>query len=128
MQAKPAQAPSEHCNIERKAPAVERGRAEWTKAGRSARGLLNPRQRLAELSPVERRPGVGLAARGNVGVPDDIDDRISLAQNHEQLRQTRVLTIGVSLVVGAFEFHAQGKIVAALAPPPARGARVPGSL
>jgi hypothetical protein len=67
------------------------------------------------MPPVERRPGVGLAAWCDVEVPNDIDNRVSPAQSREQFRQARVLTIGVDLVVGPFEFHADGKIVAALA-------------
>src|SRR5882724_6417770 len=43
----------------------------------------NLRERLAQMSPVERGPGVGLAARGNVDMSDDIDDRISPAQSDE---------------------------------------------
>src|SRR6267142_5288325 len=133
MQAKLAQAPSEHCNTESVAGWRRRG-AERTRAGnrsRQRRGradLLNLRERLAQMSPVERGPGVGLAARGNVDMADDIDDRISPAQNDEQLRQARVLSVGIGVLVGPFELHAHGKIVAALAPPPARGASVPGSL
>src|SRR5712692_8673205 len=138
MQAKLAQAPSEHCSIERKASAV-RNAAEPTsgtdsleKIGRGnaagERALLNPGQRLPEMSPVERRPGVGLAAWCDVDVSNYIDNRISPAQSHEEFRQARVLRIGVGQVVCPFEFHAHGEIVTALAPPPARGACVPGSL
>src|SRR6266513_5459520 len=99
-----------------------------TQENRPRAGLLNPGQRLPETSPVECRPGVGLAAGCDVDVPDDIDDRIAPAQNHEKFRQTRVLPVGVGLVVGAFELHADGEVVTALASPPAGRARVPGSL
>src|SRR6266853_1074831 len=113
----------------RQASRTERTNAKRNRARqRRGRALLNPGQGLPEMSPVERRPRVGLAAGCNVEVPNDIDDRISPAQNHEKFRQARVLSSGVSLVVGAFELHAHRKIVTALAPPPDRRAGVPGSL
>src|SRR5437773_5547249 len=52
----------------------------------------------------------------------------SACAEHEKFRQTRVLPVGVGLVVGAFELHADGEVVTALASPRAGRARVPGSL
>src|SRR5437899_8186039 len=125
MQEKFAQAPSEHRNIVRNASAAgnaaePNGLRRKTAADAAGKAdLLNPGQRLPEMSPVEPRPGVGLAAGCDVGMANHSDDRIPPAQNHEEFSEARVLPLGVGLVVGAFEFHAHGKIVAAPAPPPA---------
>src|SRR5712692_697571 len=80
------------------------------------------------MPPIERRPRIGLAPRSDVGVPDEVHDRISPAQRRGELREAWVLLIGVGLVVAALELDSHGKIVAALAPLPARRAGVPGTL
>ena len=61
-------------------------------------------------------------------MPDDVHDRIAPAQRRSELREMQVLPIGVGLVVAALELDSHGKIVAALAPLPARRAGVPGAL
>src|SRR2546423_9270107 len=99
-----------------------------SRRGRERAELPNPGERLPETSPVEGSPGVGLAAGCNVDVSDDIDDRISPAQNHEKFSQARVLPVGVSLVVGAFALPSHRGDAAAAAPPPPPRARPPGPL
>src|SRR6266511_5319993 len=112
MQAKLARAPSVSNGKRRQPETPHSRRPELTHAGKSvaatprANGLSNPGQRLPETSPVERRSGVGLSARCDVDMPNDIDNRISSAQSHEQFRQARVLSIGAGLVFGPYEFHA----------------------
>src|SRR6266536_3982381 len=90
--------------------------------------LRDADQQRPKVPPIERRAGVGLATRSDVGVPDDVDDRIAPAQRRSELSEAQVLLIGVGLVVAALELDSHGKIVAALAPLPARRAGVPGAL
>src|SRR6266704_3268474 len=61
------------------------------------------------MPPIERRAGVGLAARSDVGVPDDVDDRIAPAQRRSELSEAQVLLIGVGLVVAALELDSTAK-------------------
>src|SRR6266508_1349363 len=129
MQAKLARAPSVSNGKRRQPETPHSRRPERTHAGKSvaatprANGLSNPGQRLPETSPVERRSGVGLSARCDVDMPNDIDNRISSAQSHEKFRQTHVLPVGVGLVVDAFELHSDGEVVTALASPPSGSIR-----
>src|SRR5882672_3793570 len=87
--------------------------------------LFDDGQGFPETSPVERRPGVGLAARCDVGMADDVDDGVARSQKQKQTAQARVLSPRVGLVVDALELDTDGKIVAALAAAPDRRARVP---
>lgn len=54
----------------------------------AARGLFNTDQQSPEVAPVEGRTGVGLATWSDVGVADDVDNRISPAQIPQQSGQT----------------------------------------
>src|SRR5256885_16028743 len=84
-----------------------RRRAERTRTrnrprrGRERAELLNSGERLPETSPIKGSPGAGLAAGRNVGVPDDIADRISPWQTAEKFRQALVLPTEESSVVAA---------------------------
>ena len=74
--------------------------------------------------PVEGRAGVGLAARRDVAVADDVGrSGIAPLQRAQRAREPRVLRGRVREVVGALELDADREVVAALAAPPRRHAR-----
>jgi len=87
------------------------------------------RDQPARAPPVERRARIGLAARRDVAVADHAprrQPRIGAAQHLDDGRERAVLHPGVGAVIAAFELHADGKIVAGLAPPVARFSGMPG--
>ena len=75
------------------------------------------------------RSGIGLATEGgsDVGMADAVLDRIFALERPGQIRQYRVLGIGECLVVGAFEFDADRKVVAAVAAAPSGLPGMPGA-
>jgi len=111
------------CRTTGETPAPQTG----TSRPRSA-GLPDSGERLPVVSPIEGWARVGLAPWGNVGVPYDVDEGVSSAQHHSQLREAPVLPFSKGLVVCAFEFHSQREIVAVFVPTPAGQASVPSAL
>src|SRR5262245_61658448 len=103
-----------------------RSPARWREA--SGVSLIGDGEKFAELAPVERGAGVGLASRRDIGVPYDVDDGVTAAQNQEKLAQGSVLRVRIRPIIDAFELDADGKVVAALASAPDGSARVPGAL
>src|SRR5579859_4764518 len=75
--------------------------------------------------PVEVRARVGLATRRDVAVRSDIAQRQPASQLADETREARVLSVGEDAVVDALELDADGKIVAAAATAPGRGAGMP---
>src|SRR5574340_134083 len=74
---------------------------------------------LIEPLPGEMGTWIGLAAGCDIAVPDHRLDRVGLFQQFDERGQGRVLGFGEGQVVGAFEFDADGKVVAAFVPLPA---------
>ena len=94
-------------------------------AGSSRPAALRFAEQRAQALPVERRTGIGLAARSDVAVPGEVGDRIARSQRRHESREARVLSLRVRPRVGAFELDADREIVAALASLPRRDAGVP---
>src|SRR5215471_20473194 len=99
-----------------------RSPARWREAREMS--LVGDGEKFAELAPVERGAGVGLASRRDIGVPYDVDDGVTAAQNQEKAAQGSVLRVRIRPIVNAFELDADGKVVASLATSPDGGARV----
>src|SRR5688572_13939817 len=89
--------------------------------------LAGPAERAEQARPIEARAGVGLAAGRHIAVRGERTQRQARTEFAHQSRQAAVLRDFEGPVVDAFEFDADGKIVAALAPAPARSAGVPGA-
>src|SRR4029434_8687575 len=79
----------------------------------------------AQLVPVERRAGIGLAVRRDVRMSGHVLDRIAASEGLEESREHRVLRALVGDVVGAFELDADRKVVAVGAAAETRHAGVP---
>ena len=77
--------------------------------------------------PVEAWAGVGLAARGNIGMADNVFHRIGAAQEGKQCAQLLVLLRHEFLPVAAFQFDAERKIVAARTSAPCGLTGMPGA-
>src|SRR5690606_20742952 len=93
------------------------------------------RCRMSELieitGPVEARTRIGLAPRGDVFMAGDTpaaDQRKGPLQSTGQGHQAGILLFGIGLVVGAFQFDAQGEVIAVLPPLEARLAGMPGAV
>ena len=78
-------------------------------------------------APFECRARVGLAPRGDIRMSDDVGKRVSTTQRNDQANETFILDRLVADIICPFEFHPDGKVVAALAPPPLRCPGMPGS-
>src|SRR3989338_723904 len=76
--------------------------------------------------PVEARPGIGLASRCDVAVAHYGLNRIAVSQLIEQTVEGQVLGLFKCLLITTLEFNADGKVVAALPPPPTGHAGMPG--
>ncbi len=90
--------------------------------------LKAPKQAPVYQWPIEVRAGVGLAAWRDFAVAyygAAVDAGIAGNQGVEDARENAVLAARVAFVVGAFEFDADGKVVATGAAAPARDAGVP---
>jgi hypothetical protein len=89
------------------------------------RGRWLANQHAVEPRPIEERPGVCLAARCDVGVANDIFDRVVVAQNLGQGHQASILWRSERGLVAAFKLDANREIVAALPRAPLRNSSVP---
>src|SRR3569832_747876 len=95
-------------------------------ASRQTKTNGSGRMRIQPL-PGEMGAGVGLAARRDVAVAHDCLDRVGRFERGQQRDQGRVLGRGKRQVVAAFQFDADGKVVAAFASLPGRLARMLGA-
>lgn len=77
--------------------------------------------------PVEAGTWIGLAPRRDVAVPDHRIDSVAIMQLREESAQDPVLNVLEWKPVTTLEFNADGKVVAVLAAPPGRNARMPGT-
>src|SRR5712664_3153028 len=77
--------------------------------------------------PVEARPGIGLAAGGDVAMSGDVAQGQREAKASYERCELVVLAILERRLVRALELDADREIVAALAAAPGRGAGVPGA-
>ena len=73
------------------------------------------------------RSGIRLAARRDVGMADDILDRVASAQGADEATESEILVRLEGQLVAAFQLDADGEIVAALQAAPRRGAGMPGA-
>jgi len=58
------------------------------------------------MAPIESRPRIGFAARGDISVSNHIDERISSAQHGRELGQTLVLGGSVGPIIHSLELDA----------------------
>ena len=82
-------------------------------------------EKAIEMGPIEKRTGIRLAARRDVGMANDVFDRIVLPQNADEPHQGRILRRIKRQLVTALEFDADREIVAAFDPIPTRGTGMP---
>src|SRR5690606_16072545 len=73
----------------------------------------------AQHLPVEERPGISLATRRDVRVPDHLLNRVALAQYFHQIGKTFVLNSLEWQRVTALKLYPYRKIVTPLTPTPA---------
>ena len=82
----------------------------------------------SERFPVKASAGVMLAAGGNVFVASDIGNGVVIANGLAQPLQRQILRRFEVQALQAFEFYADGVIIAAVAPAPVADACMPGSV
>ena len=77
--------------------------------------------------PLEPGAGIFLASRCHITVPGNVANGIGLKKCSQKLLQTAVLAFGERSLTAAFQFDADGKIVAALPIQKARHTGMPGA-
>ena len=123
-----------HCTIfvQRTTPTKIVTRASGDGASAAAHGLTSPASRRrshgAKTRPVEVWSRVGLAPWGDVGMPDDVLDRIARAEGTDQGSELPILRRCKRHAVAALEFNPNREVIAAFAAAPVRHARVPRAL
>ncbi len=70
---------------------------------------------MTQARPVKVRTGIGLAARRNVGVARERVDRITPDDEADQRGERIVLRVLEGHAIAAFQFDADGEVIAALA-------------
>ena len=83
--------------------------------GCRGKGRIRPGQRAAQGRPVEARAWVGLASRSDVLMPGNVDDRVLLGNGGQQAQQGFVLRVFKTVAFQAFEFDADGVVIAIVA-------------
>ena len=78
---------------------------------------------LLQKAPIQPRPGIGFAPRCNVFMAGDVAHRVALGQSRQQGQQGFILRWLKQATLQAFEFNADGKVIAVVT---ARKVRAPG--
>src|SRR4051812_39240209 len=91
----------------------------------SGKHRVVPSEAALHARPVETRPWILLAARCHVLVAGDSANRVTLRNRGTEACRGFVLRVLEQAALKAFEFDADGEIVAVVAPLPLRCARMP---
>ena len=93
----------------------------------SPKSISDLLQAALELRPIEARARVGFTAWRDLRVPHDTLDRVTFFQHKDQTGKLLILGNLEFLGVAALQLNADGEVIAALLPVPARHPRMPGT-